>query len=58
MAQYLTTHPENDDIKNAAFYYSVNMLHTLRTFGLLADDEYERILKISVLHYDIDFIYV
>ena len=58
MTQCHATKSENNDINNAAFYYSLNMLRMLRTFELISEDEYICILKISAQHYDIDFIYV
>ena len=58
MAKCLATEPKNNDVNNAAFYYSVNMLRMLRAFDLLSEDEYKRILKISAEHYNVDFIYV
>lgn len=56
MAKCLATKSENNDVNNAAFYYSINMLRMLRTFDLLSDDEYERILKLSAQHYGVDYI--
>jgi len=58
MAKCLATKSENNDVNNAAFYYSINMLRMLRTFDLLSEAEYKRILKISAEHYNVDFIYV
>ena len=51
MAKCLATEFKNNDVNNAAFYYSVNMLRMLRSFDLLSEDEYKRILKISAKHY-------
>lgn len=54
MAQKLTDKSENNDINNAAFYYSVNMLRTLCILDLLSEDECRRILEISAKHYNVD----
>ena len=48
----------NNDINNSAFCYSVNMLHLLLKMQLITQEEYERILQISTVHYGIEKIYV
>lgn len=58
MAQYLTINHENDDINNAAFYYSINMLRMLRAANLITEDDYKRILRICAQHYNVDYLYV
>ena len=42
------------DQNNAAFYYSVNMLRTLLALRLITEEEYKRILKISVDYYGVE----
>lgn len=42
----------NEDIKNAAFYYSVNMLRNLLKMNLITENEYDRILRISSEYYN------
>ena len=42
------------DKNNAAFYYSVNMLRTLLALRLITEEEYKRILKISVDYYGVE----
>lgn len=39
------------DINNSAFYYSVNMLRMLLNMKLIAESEYERIIRISGKYY-------
>lgn len=39
------------DINNSAFYYSVNMLRMLLNMKLIAESEYERIIRISEEYY-------
>lgn len=39
------------DINNSAFYYSVNMLRMLLNMKLIAENEYERIIRISEKYY-------
>ncbi len=47
---------KNDrDIKNAAFCYSVNMLHLLLKMKLITEDEYLRIVHISTEYYETKF---
>ncbi len=48
----------NTDINNSAFCYSVNMLRLLLKMQLITQEEYERILQISVAHYGTEKIYV
>lgn len=46
------------DKKNAAFYYSVNMLRLLLRTELLTKAEYRKIVKISAKHYGCERIVV
>ena len=46
------------DKKNAAFYYSVNMLRLLLRAELLTKAEYKQILKLSAEHYGCERIVV
>lgn len=46
------------DKKNAAFYYSVNMLRLLLRAELLTETEYKKIVKISAGHYGCERIVV
>jgi hypothetical protein len=46
------------DINNSAFVYAVNMLRLLLKMQLITQEEYERILQISVAHYGAEKIYV
>lgn len=46
------------DKKNAAFYYSVNMLRLLLRVELLTKAEYKQILKLSAEHYGCERIVV
>ncbi len=39
------------DKKNAAFYYSVNMLRLLLRAKLLTEAEYKKIINLSAEHY-------
>ncbi len=48
----------NVDISNSAIIYSVNMLRLLLKMQLIAQEEYERILEISVTQYGTEKIYV
>ena len=48
----------NIDISNSAFIYSVNMLRLLLKMQLITQEEYERILEISAVHYGTEKIYV
>lgn len=41
----------NEDINNAAFYYSVNMLRQLLNMNLITENEYNRIVRISSEYY-------
>ncbi len=49
---------KNIDANNTAFYYSVNLLKMLLGIGLLTQEEYEKIIKISATHYGTEKIYV
>lgn len=40
-----------EDINNAAFCYSANMLRHLLKMNLITEDEYDRILHISSKYY-------
>ncbi len=42
-----------NDVNNAAFVYSVNMLKTLLLMKLITEEEYEKIVKISATHYGV-----
>lgn len=46
------------DKKNAAFYYSVNMLRLLLRAKLLTEAEYRKIVKLSAEHYGCERIVV
>ena len=46
------------DKKNAAFYYSVNMLRLLLRAKLLTEAEYRKIVKLSAEHYGCERIIV
>ena len=46
------------DQNNAAFANSVNLLRMLLGMKLITEDEYEKIVRISALHYDTENIYV
>ena len=46
------------DKKNAAFYYSVNMLRLLLRAELLTEAEYRKIVKLSAEHYGCERIIV
>lgn len=46
------------DKKNAAFYYSVNMLRLLLRAKLLTEAEYKQILKLSAEYYGCEKIVV
>lgn len=46
------------DKKNAAFYYSVNMLRLLLRAKLLTEEEYRKIVKLSAEHYGCERIVV
>jgi hypothetical protein len=48
----------NTAINNSAFCYSVNMLRLLLKMQLITQEEYERILPISAVHYGTEKIYV
>lgn len=39
------------DKNNAAFYYCVNILRLLLRSGLITEDEYKRIVRLSAEHY-------
>lgn len=43
-----------NDVNNAAFAYSVNMLRMLLGMTLIAQEEYDRIAAISAAHYDVE----
>lgn len=49
---------EEQDKKNAAFYYSVNMLRLLLRAKLLTETEYKKIVKILAEHYGCEKIIV
>lgn len=44
--------------KNTSFAYSVNLLRMLLKMGLITDDEYGKIVKISAEHYGTEIICV
>jgi len=44
---------ENNDINNAAFYYSLNMLGMLLKMQLITEDEFYKITKISAEYYGV-----
>lgn len=44
----------NKDISNASFAYSVNLLRALLSMKLITEEEYERIMSISAVRYDIE----
>ncbi len=46
------------DKKNAAFYYSVNMLRLLLRAELITKEEYRKIVKLSAEHYGCERIIV
>lgn len=46
------------DKKNAAFYYSVNMLRLLLRAELITKEEYRKIVKLSAAHYGCERIIV
>lgn len=46
------------DKDNAAFYYCVNMLRMLLRSGLITEDEYVRIVRLSANHYGCERIIV
>ena len=46
------------DVNNSAFLYSVNMIRQLLKMQFITQEEYERILQISAVHYDTEKIYV
>lgn len=48
----------NQDIRNASFVYSVNLLRLLLGMKLITEEEYEKIVTISAEHYDTKDIYV
>ena len=48
----------NSDINNSAFVYSVNLIRLLLKMQLITQEEYERILEISAVHYGTEKIYV
>ena len=47
-----------NDTNNSAFFYAVNMLRLLLKMQLITQDEYERVLQISAVHYGTEKIYV
>lgn len=47
-----------NDVNTAAFFYSVNMLGLLLKMQLITQEEYERILQITAIHYGTEKIYV
>lgn len=46
------------DKNNAAFYYCINMLRLLLRSGLITEDEYKRIVRLSAKHYKCERIIV
>ncbi|WP_442870902.1 SHOCT domain-containing protein [Acutalibacter muris] len=46
------------DVNNSAFLYSVNMIRQLLKMQFITQEEYERILQISAVHYGTEKIYV
>lgn len=46
------------DQNNASFAYSVNLLRLLLGMKLITEEEYDKIICISVAHYDTENIYV
>ncbi len=46
------------DQNNASFAYSVNLLRMLLGMKLITEEEYEKIVRISAVHYDTENIYV
>lgn len=48
----------SNDIRNASFAYSVNLLRLLLGMKLITKEEYEKIVTISAEHYDTENIYV
>ena len=46
------------DKNNAALYYCVNMLRLLLRSGLITEDEYKRIVRLSAMHYESERIVV
>ena len=44
---------KNNDINNASFLYSLNMLNLLLRMQLITEEEYDRIAAISKKHYDV-----
>lgn len=49
---------EEQNKNNAAFYYCVNMLRLLLRSGLITEDEYKRIVRLSARHYECERIVV
>ena len=43
---------EQEPINNSSFYYSISLLRMLYGMGLLSNDEYGRICKISANYYN------
>ena len=39
------------DKNNAAFYYCINMLRLLLRSGLITEEEYKKIIRLSAKHY-------
>ena len=48
----------NNDIRNASFAYSVNLLRLLLGMKLITKEEYEKIVAICAEHYGTEKIYV
>lgn len=46
------------DVNNSAFLYRVNMIRQLLKMQFITQEEYERILQISAVHYGTEKIYV
>lgn len=40
-----------EDIRNASFYYSVNMIRLLLAMKLITEEEYKQIVRTSSDHY-------
>lgn len=49
---------KNNDINNAAFIYSVNMLRVLLKLDLITEEEFEKTVEINAAHYGVEGIYV
>lgn len=49
---------KNQDTNNAAFCYSVNLLRMLLNMKLITEEEYDKIIEISAIHYGAEKNYV